>query len=227
MHPLQFVKRKHTPSAFPSFRPPSSPTWGWEMGTWPQANWTSVDPAQELYEANSFMSSSALSLMDVSWPPAPPKSRYKPGEWCGAGIRKAAFLDEAPLWSLLVKTNVHFKWFASGVEPIYEKFAPGSLNPCSFLSSHTSSLCICLSLQSANGMFLNTWSPTSSWRNVKQTPNWSQALLHNPGQFWTTILWAMDTVTPILKSKRPRLRKQPNHIDGKQQNQDNHSFMLT
>ena len=34
-----------------------------------------------------------------------------------------------------------FKWFASGVEPTYEKFAPGSLNPRSFLSSHTSSLC--------------------------------------------------------------------------------------
>ena len=87
-----------------------------------------MDPAQELYETNSFISSSAPSLMDVSWPPAAPKSRHKPGEWHGAGIRKAAFVDGAPLTLAGEDKHVHFKWFASGVEPIYEKFAPGSLN---------------------------------------------------------------------------------------------------
>lgn len=38
-------------------------------------------------------------------------------------------MDGAPLTLAGEDKHVHFKWFASGVEPIYEKFAPGSLNP--------------------------------------------------------------------------------------------------
>lgn len=64
-----------------------------------------MDLARELWGTNGpFVSSSAASLMDVSWPPAAPQSRGKPRAQHGAEIRALAFLGGRGARLVLVKT---------------------------------------------------------------------------------------------------------------------------
>lgn len=90
-----------------------------------------MDLARELWGTNGpFVSSSAASLMDVSWPPAAPQSRGKPRAQHGAEIRALAFLGGRGGKTRAGEDgHVHFKWFIGQFNPIYETVALSSPNP--------------------------------------------------------------------------------------------------